>query len=212
MYCSRCGSSVAEGATFCGACGTPTGAGSAPAAVPAGVSGVAIPSGVGYAAAPVAFAPAYPYAGFWLRFVAYIIDSIILGIGIGVPVIAMVLASGLPSKLSVNADQSPEAILAVIFSGVILTAILFAIVASWLYFAYCQSSTWQATIGKKALGLIVTDLDGKRLSFGRATGRFFAKIVTGLIPLYIGYIMAGFTARKQALHDFIVGTLVLRKT
>jgi uncharacterized RDD family membrane protein YckC len=55
-------------------------------------------------------------------------------------------------------------------------------------------------------------MEGRRLTFGRATGRFFSKIVTGFIPLGIGYIMAGFTEKKQALHDFIAGTLVLRKT
>jgi uncharacterized RDD family membrane protein YckC len=63
-----------------------------------------------------------------------------------------------------------------------------------------------------ALGLIVTDLQGQPVSFARASGRFFAKIITGMIPLGIGYIMAGFTEKKQALHDMIAGCLVLRKT
>jgi uncharacterized RDD family membrane protein YckC len=73
-----------------------------------------------------------------------------------------------------------------------------------------ESSAWQGTLGKKALGLTVTDLEGRRISFGRATGRYFAKIISTLI-LCIGYMMAGFTERKQALHDMIAGTLVLRK-
>lgn len=63
-----------------------------------------------------------------------------------------------------------------------------------------------------ALGLTVTDLQGRRVTFARASGRFFAKIITGLIPLAIGYIMAGFTEKKQALHDMIASCLVLRKT
>ena len=62
-----------------------------------------------------------------------------------------------------------------------------------------------------ALGLIVTDLNDLPVTFGRATGRFFAKIITGLIPLGIGYIMAGFTEKKQALHDMIASCLVLRR-
>jgi uncharacterized RDD family membrane protein YckC len=62
-----------------------------------------------------------------------------------------------------------------------------------------------------ALGLSVTDMQGRRITFARASARFFAKIVTNLIPLFIGYIMAGFTARKQALHDMIASCLVLRR-
>jgi uncharacterized RDD family membrane protein YckC len=60
--------------------------------------------------------------------------------------------------------------------------------------------------------LIVTDLYGNRITFARASGRFFAKIITGLIPLFIGYILAGITEKKQALHDMIAACLVLRKT
>ena len=86
-----------------------------------------------------------------------------------------------------------------------------AIVGGWLYYAYCESSSWQGTLGKKALGLFVTDMEGRRVTFGRASGRFFAKIVSGLIPFAIGYIMAGFTAKKQALHDIIASCLVLRR-
>jgi uncharacterized RDD family membrane protein YckC len=83
-------------------------------------------------------------------------------------------------------------------------------VLNWLYYALLESSTWQATLGKKALGLEVTDVEGRRISFGRASGRFFAKIISTLI-LFIGFIMAGFTEKKQALHDIIAGTLVIRK-
>jgi uncharacterized RDD family membrane protein YckC len=74
-----------------------------------------------------------------------------------------------------------------------------------------EASARQGTLGKIALGLFVTDLEGRRITFARATGRFFAKIVTGLIPFFIGYIMAGFTEKRQALHDMIAGCLVLKK-
>jgi uncharacterized RDD family membrane protein YckC len=91
---------------------------------------------------------------------------------------------------------------------------LFATVSlavTWLYHAWMESSEWQATVGKKALGLVVTDMAGRRVSFGRATGRHFGKIVTNVVPFLIGYIMAGFTAQKQALHDMIAGCLILRR-
>jgi uncharacterized RDD family membrane protein YckC len=81
----------------------------------------------------------------------------------------------------------------------------------WLYFAGFESSSWQATPGKKVLNLVVTDLSGARISFGRGTGRYFSKWVTQLIPVFIGYILAGITERKQALHDMIASTLVLRR-
>jgi uncharacterized RDD family membrane protein YckC len=87
---------------------------------------------------------------------------------------------------------------------------LIALVLDWLYYTLLESSVWQGTLGKKALGLEVTDLGGRRVSFGRATGRFFARIISGL-TLGIGFIMAGFTERKQALHDIIAGCLVIRK-
>jgi len=89
-------------------------------------------------------------------------------------------------------------------------ALLIGTLVAWLYHAVLESSEWQATAGKKALGLKVTDLEGARVSFTRASGRHFAKIISGLIPLGIGYIMAGFTARKQAIHDMLAGCLVLR--
>jgi uncharacterized RDD family membrane protein YckC len=73
-----------------------------------------------------------------------------------------------------------------------------------------ESSSWQATLGKKILGLRVTDLAGNRITFARASGRFFGKILSGMI-LGIGFLMAGFTARKQALHDILAGCLVLRQ-
>ncbi len=72
-----------------------------------------------------------------------------------------------------------------------------------------KAPAWQGTVGKKILGLRVTDLNGNRVSFGRASGRFFGKIVSGF-TLMIGYIMAGFTEKKQALHDMIAGCLVVK--
>jgi uncharacterized RDD family membrane protein YckC len=87
---------------------------------------------------------------------------------------------------------------------------LLALMLGWIYYASMESSSWQATLGKKILGLKVTDLSGNRITFARASGRFFGKILSGMI-LGIGFLMAGFTARKQALHDILAGCLVLRQ-
>jgi uncharacterized RDD family membrane protein YckC len=166
-----------------------------------------------------------PYAGFWLRFVAYLIDSAILTVVFGA-VLAISLASfgvhffrgfgsGVNDRPNVSYDPGysyswhpfvPAAALGVFFVLLPLT-----IVAAWLYFALMESSVHQGTLGKIALGLFVTDLQGRRVSFARATGRFFSKIITGLIPFFIGYIMASFTEKRQALHDMIAGCLVLKK-
>ena len=83
------------------------------------------------------------------------------------------------------------------------------IFGSWLYEAFMLSSQYQATLGKMIFGMKVTDLYGNRISFARATGRHFAKWLSGMI-LGIGYIMVGFTERKQGLHDMLAGTLVRR--
>src|SRR6266480_1886396 len=86
-----------------------------------------------------------------------------------------------------------------------------SLLLTWLYHAVLESSEWQATVGKRVLGLVVTDMAGQRVSFGRSTGRHFGKIITNLVPVLIGYLMAGFTEKKQALHDMIAGCLVLRR-
>jgi len=92
----------------------------------------------------------------------------------------------------------------------ILAIRLLGLMMNWIYYAALESSVWQATIGKKVLGLTVTDLAGNRITFGRASGRFFGMLLSGFI-LGIGFLMAGFTERKQALHDMIAGCLVIRK-
>ena len=94
--------------------------------------------------------------------------------------------------------------------GFVFRAIVVKALLHWAYYSLLESSTWQATLGKKALGLEVTDLNGARISFGRATGRWAARYVS-VMTLGIGNIMAGFTEKKQALHDMIAGTLVIRK-
>jgi uncharacterized RDD family membrane protein YckC len=147
------------------------------------------------------------YAGFWKRFVAYIIDSIILSIVSFVVVIPLLAMIGIGVLTPGDSDLSEGLIFALISAYISL--IIFLMIGQWLYFALMESLKG-ATLGKMALGIIVTDMNGNSISFGRATGRYFAKIISGLI-FCIGYIMAGFTQQKQALHDIIVGCLVVNK-
>lgn len=200
-------------AKFCNACGSPAGA--APPA-PAPQPGYSL-APQGFGAPPVVYgqsqsftpAPAVQYAGFWLRFVAYLIDSFVVGAVAMAIAIPLILALGLGAGLTaVGGDPNPAAIMALI--SLYMVFIVAAVVGQWLYFAYSESSSWQATVGKKVLGLKVTDLDGNRISFGKASGRFFGKILSGMI-LNIGFIMAGFTDKKQALHDLLASTLVVKK-
>jgi len=138
------------------------------------------------------------YAGFWRRFAAYMIDGVVIAFALGA------LTDVLWTTLIAQYDYDEvHKILAVAVS-------LMSIPLAWTYYSGMESSPLQATIGKLAVGIYVTDLQGQRISFGRATGRFFGKILSGAI-LLIGYLMAGFTAKKQALHDMLSGCLVLSK-
>ncbi|MEZ6045963.1 MAG: RDD family protein [Planctomycetaceae bacterium] len=135
------------------------------------------------------------YAGFWLRFCAYFLDSLLLGFvnfGLG---FAMGMVMGIMQLEPVIIQ---------------IAAQILGIVMFWLYFAVSESSEAQATPGKRILGIKVTGLNGERISFGRATGRTFAKYISGF-TLMIGFIMAGFTEKKQALHDMIASCLVVKK-
>lgn len=154
------------------------------------------------------------YAGFWLRVAAYILDSLIIGIPmffismiIGF-VYGFLMAMSHPGTRNTlfNEDGNLNASF-VVFE---LCVMAFSMTVHWLYYALQESSSAQATIGKRVIGLRVTDMHGQRIGFGKATGRFFGKILSGLI-LCVGYIMAGITEKKQALHDMIAGTLVVRR-
>lgn len=214
MFCSNCGRAIPEGVAFCIQCGRPT-AVTATGAVAAGGTAPTAPPVVPPVAVTTAAAAPFPplyYAGFWLRFVAYLIDSVILTVGCGFLVVILIFATGLAAVLR-NLAENPSP--GDVFTGALVLGIVFFVLGimaiTWVYYAWMESSSSQGTVGKMALGLIVTDMQCRRVSFARASGRFFAKIITGLIPLAIGYIMAGFTAKKQALHDMIASCLVLRK-
>ena len=152
------------------------------------------------------------YAGFWLRFVAYLIDDLVLGLAgflLSLPFVGGIVLSAI--GIGENSDFDEKTVLGIAgILGSVMGLVIVIAVLGWLYFALMESSKSQATLGKMALNLKVTDMDGNRISFGRATGRYFGKIISGMI-LYIGYILAGLTEKKQALHDMMASCLVVRK-
>jgi uncharacterized RDD family membrane protein YckC len=211
MFCSSCGSLTADGSAFCGACGRPIVGYSVGAPAPAAAT--AYPGGaVSVASLPQSGARAY--AGFWLRFVAYVIDSLLLCVVIGIIagiVIGFIGIGAFRDQFEVMGRNQPNPAFPALFFVTIMTLALCSVIIGWLYHAGMESSEYQGSLGKMALGLAVTDTDGQRVRFARASGRYFAKLITGLVPLAIGWIMAGFTEKKQALHDMIASCLVLRK-
>jgi uncharacterized RDD family membrane protein YckC/Tfp pilus assembly major pilin PilA len=171
MYCSNCGTELQPSQAVCAKCGT---------RVPLMKTQ---PAG---GRAAVARAVDLPYADFWARLGAFVIDSIVLTL-IWVLVPLAVRAAGLP-----------------VWLALLPTFIYF------LYYAWFESSSSQATLGKMALGIKVTDMQGERVAFARALGRSLAHLISNFM-FFIGYLVSGFTAKRQALHDVIAGTLVVRK-
>jgi uncharacterized RDD family membrane protein YckC/Tfp pilus assembly major pilin PilA len=132
------------------------------------------------------------YAGFWRRVAAYFIDLVVmvlLGLAVG---LVLGFIEGLVFRRAIHAINQVA-----------------GLVVGWLYFALQESSSEQATLGKRAVGLRVTDLHGEPIGFGRATGRYFGKYLSTLL-FCVGFMMAGWTRRKQGLHDMLAGTLVVR--
>jgi uncharacterized RDD family membrane protein YckC len=145
------------------------------------------------------------YGGFWRRVAAALIDAIIVNA-------AMVLLDFvLPVFDGTGGISMPDNAMGI---GAELEytplGALIVIIGSWLYAALLESGPKQATVGKMALSLQVTDLDGDRINFAQASGRFFAKFLSGFI-LMIGFLMVAFTRRKQGLHDILARTLVIRR-
>ena len=229
MQCEKCGSPLAEGATACGQCGSPVEAAPpvVPEAEPSSVTVLIEPGAGVWAPAPEAattqeehpavpfvgeqsLPPAYlpvaapisqpafsaPYAGFWRRFIAFWLDIFIFGS----IELFVAYARGIP----LNAQQPADPVQAA--KGLLISTFIY-----WLYWAIFESSPWQATIGKRAMDIYVTDMNGHRLNFAKATGRYFGKAISFLI-LFMGFFMIAFTQRKQALHDLMAGCLVVRRT
>lgn len=218
MFCTKCGTEVQQTALFCPSCGAPQ---QAPAEVvqqtsvqlsPPSVQQPSFQANQNAAAtqSPVQgfYADAHAqnsvrYGGFWIRVVASLIDTLI------VTFVSWLIAFGVGLSLGLLmgiAGASEDTV--VVMST--LVGYVASLLVNWYYFTYMESSARQATFGKLALGLAVTDMNGNRISFGRANARYFAKFLSALIFM-IGFLMVAFTQKKQGLHDLIASTLVVKK-
>lgn len=206
LFCPHCGHMNDAQAAYCAKCGTaqPTGPAQTPVAGTPAVA--AAPAyGTGYSA-PVT--RAVGYGGFWIRLVAFIIDYMIVRVAM-IPFALLffgrlVLFGMIPRH---GGYMGPDEVLPVV--GAAMKLVLVQVVIFWLYEALMTSSNKQATLGKMVFGLKITDTQGQRISFARASGRHFGKYLSFLI-MCIGFIIAAFTPRKQALHDMMADTLVLK--
>ena len=159
MFCPRCGKQNDDIARYCQGCGNP------------------FEDAIRTSPGP----EVTRYAGFWERFVAVVIDAVIISVATGT-----------------------------VFTATFGAGMAIGFFAPWLYEAFMTSSEWQATVGKRVMSVVVTDLNGSRMSFARATGRHFAKYISVFL-LGIGFLIAAFSEKKQALHDMIAETLVIKR-
>lgn len=180
MFCSSCGTAQRDGARFCRACGQPLGGPSGP------IAPQVLPSAVATASTAPAAAD---YATFANRALALVVDWLILT-GVGV-VIGIVLLVG------VGIDDPDDVFLRLV-----------SLLLGWLYYAGMESSERQATFGKSFARIRVMTVEGRRVSFGRASGRFFGKLLSA-IPFGLGFLLMVFTKRKQTLHDLLSGCVVV---
>src|SRR2546425_7268458 len=181
VYCTKCGAGLAQGAVFCSVCGQTTGGPTTVAGVPVVSAGGAWPAG-----------PVLPYAGFWLRFVAYIIDGFVLGAGFIAIIVVLAMVTGLGSAVSrIHSGEDIGEAFALLGVASIFLGIGIAIVGGWLYFAMMESSSWQATLGKRALSIEVTDMAGERGSFWGGAGGPLRENINKPNPIPIRRVLAG---------------------
>lgn len=140
------------------------------------------------------------HAGFWRRCAAMIIDGLLIGIVLGL--LQVVLSFAVLGTFGTGSEGLGALVAMVGVMGIA------SLVLQWLYFALFESGSAQATPGKRALGIKVVDDRGRRIGFGRASGRFLGKILSSAL-FGIGYLMAAWTERKRALHDMVADTCVV---
>ena len=145
----------------------------------------------------VELAGEYRYGGFWIRFAAKFVDGLILA------VVQAVLKTGVTLAMQTPATDKNKMV------GVTVVLVCASLLIRGLYDTWFVGK-FGATPGKMACGLKVIRPDGAPVSYGRACGRFFSEILSGIV-LYIGYIMAAFDEQKRALHDRICDTRVIYK-
>ena len=199
MFCPKCGKETDASGKFCQWCGADIE--SAPAKAVIAPEDEAAPE-IGV------------YAGLGRRIIAFIIDFILILVFDLVVTSVLGLLRGV-QNLYFYAYQhapieslTPEGTRVALVTSIIASYGILFVVIPWLYYASFESSRSQATPGKVLIHAQVTDLEGRRVSYARATIRFFAKFIS-LVILFIGFIMIGFTKKKQGLHDKIAGCLVL---
>jgi uncharacterized RDD family membrane protein YckC len=189
MYCPDCGSPVDVAAVFCANCGY----------------------SVARKAAPMR------YASFFRRVAATLIDLAFLYI----PVCILFALFGKPpsaadmalAQRAAHGEVLPQSTVMQIQIDLMMafgSFIFFTFAAGWLYYTIAESSPLQGTAGKAILRIKVTDLDGRKISWGRSNARYFGRWISA-VPSCLGFLMPLFTEKKQALHDLIAGCLVLRK-
>jgi uncharacterized RDD family membrane protein YckC len=152
----------------------------------------------------------YAYGGFWIRFLARLIDGLISGIVFFILALVIGIPLGLTAIFTLPRNPSVEDFAPMIPGFILLIlAVLGFSIAYEVYFLTNRGGT----PGKLALGLRVIRADAsdgdQPISVSLAVGRYFANWVTGLIPLNLGYIIAGFDAQKRAVHDHICSTRVI---
>ena len=199
MFCPKCGKETDASGKFCQWCGADIGSVPAvPVITPEEEAGPDI--GV--------------YAGLGRRFVAFIVDIIIILLFDLVAMAVLGLTRGIQNSYFYYIQHIPveqlttEGTMGAMLGSVIAAYGIVLIVIPWLYFAGFESSRSQATPGKLLMRIVVTDMTGNKPTFARVTLRHFAKFVSALI-IFIGFLMIGFTTRRQGLHDKISGCLVL---
>lgn len=144
------------------------------------------------------------YAGFWRRAGAFVLDSLILGFGF-YAVIAIIFVAMMFTGAATDFDANNPPVW--VMGAYLAVVVLYYLVAA-MYYSLQESSVHQASVGKRALGIKVTDAEGRRLTRGKALARWFSATLSYL-TLYIGFVMSAFTQRKQALHDVVASTLVV---
>ncbi len=203
MNCSRCGAKSA-GAAFCRSCGAP-------------IIGFSINRSYAQQSAPPGTLGELKGAGFWRRAAAAGIDILVLGVPLAVMVSFLsVWQQTWPEFLKLHPGQTPAEMSAAFGHNFLVEVFAFFLFSSWLYFASMESSSWQATLGKRMLAIRVTDREGRRVTFWRASLRFVGGRLLFHVPVYglpyftIDCVCAGLTRLKQAVHDMIAGCLVIR--
>lgn len=166
---------------------------------------------------PSAFATArpVPFGGFWLRFAGWILDHLLVTFAIGIIVGVFGIPTGVPDTFDLhptNPGLWMDQINAQIDTAALLRYNLIVYFLTWIYHAALVASPLQATVGKLAVGLKVVGPDGGRVSFLRATGRYFAReFCSGCLTMGFGYFLVPFDDRRRALHDRMAGTLVVAR-